>query len=77
MVERKPRGLAGDKTICLPMDEKRDYEALVKDTTGFWVYLDEQIQQHPELFPSGIEAGYCFHGFVESGRLGLRPDGFA
>ena len=40
MVERKPRGIAGDKTICLPMDEKRDYEALVKDTTGFRVYLD-------------------------------------
>lgn len=71
MVERKARGIAGDKTICLPMDENTDYKALVKDTDAFRVYLDKQIQQHPELFPSGIEAGYYFHGFVESGRLGL------
>jgi hypothetical protein len=71
MVERKPRGIAGDKTICLPIDENTDYEALVKDTNAFRVYLDQQIAHHPELFPSGIGAGYCFHGFVESGRLGL------
>jgi hypothetical protein len=71
MVERKARGIAGDKTICLPMDEETDYEALVKHTEGFREYLDKQIQQHPELFPRGIEGGYCFHGFVESGRLEL------
>lgn len=71
MVDRKPRGIAGDKTICLPMDENTDYEALVKDTTAFRVYLDQHIQQQPELFPKGIEEGYCFHGFVQSGRLRL------
>lgn len=71
MVERKARGISGDKTICLPIDENTDYGRLVKDTAAFRMYLDQQIQHHPELFPSEIEEGYCFHGFVESGRLGL------
>jgi hypothetical protein len=71
MVELKARGIAGDKTICLAMDENTDYKGLVKDTDAFRVYLDKQIQQHPELFPIGIEEGYYFHGFVKSGRLGL------
>lgn len=71
MVERKRRGIAGDKTICLPIAENVDYEALVKDTSAFRAYLDQQIEQHQELFPEGIEDGYCFHGFVESGRLAL------
>jgi hypothetical protein len=30
------------------------------------------IAQYPELFPEGIEEGYCFHGFVTSGKLHLK-----
>jgi hypothetical protein len=71
MAERKRRGIAGDKTICLPVSEDQQYEELVRDTAAFRAYLDQQIEQHRELFPEGIEAGYCFHGFVKSGRLGL------
>jgi hypothetical protein len=71
MVERKKRTTAGDKTICLPMAEGIDYEHLVKDTSAFRTYLDQQISKHPELFPKGIEQGYCFHGFVVSGRMGV------
>lgn len=69
--QRKQRGTAGDKTICLPMGEDVDYEELVKDTQAFRVYLDGQIAEHPELFAQGIEQGYCFHGFVSSGRMDL------
>jgi len=71
MRERKQRTTAGDKTICLPIGEGIDYEELVNNTAAFRVYLDQQIEQHPELFPKGIEESYCFHGFVESERLEL------
>ncbi|MGI0495553.1 hypothetical protein ACN4EG_27570 [Alkalinema pantanalense CENA528] len=72
MTERKKRGIAGDKTICLPLTEGTDYDELVDDTKAFRAYLDQMIDTHPEIFPQGIEQGYCFHGFVESGKLHLK-----
>ena len=71
MVERKKRRTAGDKTICLPIAAGINYEQLVQDTPAFRTYLDQQISEHPELFPQGIEQGDCFHGFVVSGRMGV------
>lgn len=71
MTSRKKRTTAGDKTICLPLTVEVDYDAFVKDTPGYRVYLDQMIELHPELFPAGIEKGYRFHGFVESGKLHL------
>ncbi|NJL41307.1 MAG: hypothetical protein HC899_34805 [Leptolyngbyaceae cyanobacterium SM1_4_3] len=71
MTERKKRTTAGDKTICLPLPKDIDYQELVEDTKAFRVYLDNLIEIHPELFPVGIEEGYCFHGFVESGKMDL------
>jgi hypothetical protein len=61
----------GDKTICLPIADSMDYDKLVKDRKAFRQYLDQQITQHPELFPAEIEHGYCFHGFRISAKLGL------
>ncbi len=49
-----------------------NYAQLVEDTAGCRAYLDEVIARQPELFPEGIEQGYCFHGFVEAGKLDLR-----
>jgi hypothetical protein len=71
MTSRKKRTTAGDKTICLPMTVEENYEMFVKDTPGYRAYLDQMIALHPELFPVGIEKGYRFHGFVESGKLHL------
>lgn len=72
MSTHKQRGTAGDKTICLPIESGIDYEHLVQDTPGYRMYLDGMIEKHPELFPVGIEDGYCFHGFVESKKLELQ-----
>jgi hypothetical protein len=69
MTERKKRTTAGDQTICLPIAAELDYDKLVEDTKAFRAYLDKLIAVHPELFPVGIEEGYCLHGFVESGKL--------
>jgi hypothetical protein len=54
------------------MSAETNYEKLVQDTAGYRVYLDQMIVLHPELFPVGIEFGYSFHGFVESGKLTTR-----
>ena len=72
MADRKQRGTAGDKTICLPITEGIDYRALVEDRVAYRQYLDEQIAQHPELFPAEIEQGYRFHGLVWSLRQQLK-----
>jgi hypothetical protein len=71
MAERKQRTTAGDKTICLPIAEGIDYEELVKDSPRFRAYLDQQIEQHPALFPTGIEEGDWFHGLVAAERMAL------
>ena len=56
----------GDKTICLPITEDIDYEALVEDRKAFRRYLDQVIERHPELFPDDIGQGYSLHGFKRS-----------
>jgi hypothetical protein len=71
MNQRQKRGIAGDKTICLPLSEDLDYEALVDDPKAFRGYLNQMLQQYPEIFPKEMTEGYCFHGFVESQRLDL------
>lgn len=71
MQPRRQRMTAGDKTICLPVPEDIDYPHLVSDRKAFRRYLDRMIAEHPELFPAEISQGYCFHGFVKSGKLNL------
>ena len=72
MKARQARTTSGDKTICLPMPPDQDYTTFVEDTPAYREYLDAMIEDHPELFPSDIDKGYSFHGFVESGKLHLR-----
>ena len=72
MAKRKPRGMAGDKTICLPIADDIDYATLVDDRESYRAYLTEQIAAHPELFPAEITQGYRFHGWSESQRQGIK-----
>ena len=72
MAKRKKRGKAGDKTICLPVEEGVNYAELVEDREAYREYLNGQIAKHPELFPVGIENGYRFHGLVKSSRQELK-----
>ena len=72
MAKRKRRGIAEDKTICLPIADEIDYEQLVEEREAYRQYLDKQIASHPELFPEVIEQGYRFHGWVTSSRQQLK-----
>lgn len=69
---KKARGIAGDKIICLPIEEGIEYENLVKDQQEYRNYLNQMIEKHPEIFPEEIEKGYKLHGFVESSRQKLK-----
>jgi hypothetical protein len=66
------RGIAGDKTIHLPVPAGVAYEDWIKDAVVYRAYLDEQIRQHPELFPPEITNGYWLSGLVTSKRLGIQ-----
>lgn len=54
------------------MAEDTNYDELVSNTKAFRTYLDQMIEIHPEIFPQGIEQGYCFHGFVASSKLQVK-----
>lgn len=49
------------RRIVIPIDQE-DYERLLGDTNAFRVYLDQTIEQHPELFPTEIKQGYRWYG---------------
>jgi hypothetical protein len=70
-MSKLPPTIPGDKTICLPIADEKEYATLVKQTKAFRQYLDQQIALHPELFPREIGAGYSFHGFRTSAKLKL------
>jgi hypothetical protein len=70
-MSKLPPTIQGDKTICLPIADEKEYATLVKQTKAFRQYLDQQIALHPELFPKEIGAGYSFHGFRTSAKLKL------
>ena len=55
------------KRICLPI-EREEYERILLDKDAFRVYLDMQIAQHPELFPSTIQQGYKLHDTLPSSK---------
>jgi hypothetical protein len=66
------RTIAGDKTICLSFPEGEAYETLLNDPRAYRAYLDQQIAEHPELFPAEITNGYQLHGIVTSEKQGLK-----
>ena len=49
------------KRIVFPIG-KEEYERLIGDTDAFRAYLNQLIEQHPELFPAEIKQGYRWYG---------------
>jgi hypothetical protein len=68
----RKRTTAGDKTICLPLPEGVVYDEWIEDSVGYRQYLNEQIAEHPELFPPEIGQGYWLDGFVTSKRQHMK-----
>jgi len=51
----------GSKIIRVSCDKTQHLE-LIKDNEKFKVFLDHQIEKHPELFPKSIAGGYTLYG---------------
>ena len=68
----RKRTTAGDKTICLPLPDGVVYDEWIEDSVGYRQYLNEQIAEHPELFPPEIGQGYWLDGFVTSKRQQMK-----
>ena len=66
--EKKPETLfAPSKRICIPI-ERVEYERILGDKIAFRQYLDSQIAQHPELFPTTIQYGYQLYDTLPSSK---------
>ena len=55
------------KQICIHI-EQETYARILFEPPAFRDYLDAMIDQHPELFPPGIEQGYTFHDILPASR---------
>ena len=65
-VQRRPcvKVPRGRQQIVLPMDEQT-YQRLMPDAPALRVFLDQQLREHPELFPPAFrEQGYALDLFV-------------
>lgn len=71
MSSRKERGIAGDKTICLPIEEGVEYEDLVRSPKEYRAYLDKMREKYPEIFPEVMEKGDKLQGLINSKRQKL------
>jgi hypothetical protein len=60
----------GSKIIRVDYNEDQ-HKQFLTDPQSFKNFLDEQISNHPELFPSEIVNGYAFHG---KGRASKKLD---
>lgn len=56
------------KRITLPITMEK-YQAIVDDRQAYRTWLDEMVQQHPELFPQAIRSGYTLHDDRLSGKM--------
>jgi hypothetical protein len=66
--EKKPETLfAPSKRICIPI-ERVEYEHILEGKICFRQYLDSQIAQHPELFPTTIQYGYQLYDTLPSSK---------
>jgi hypothetical protein len=56
------------KRITLPI-EMETYHKIVGNVKKYRQWVDEMVDQHPELFPTEIKAGYILHDERGSEKL--------
>ncbi len=61
----------GDKSICLPVSSEEQYRQLITDNPNFRAYLLQIYTTYPEIFPDGMNQGFCFHDWVVSTKQQL------
>lgn len=63
--------IRGDKSICLPVNSEEQYRQLIADNPNFRAYLLQIYTKYPEIFPTGMDEGFCFHDWVVSSKQQL------
>lgn len=63
--------IRGDKSICLPVNSEEQYRQLIADNPNFRAYLLQIYTKAPEIFPTGMDEGFCFHDWVVSSKQQL------
>ena len=71
LVEQPTTPVRGYKTICLPCSQEQ-YEQFVEVPQQFRLFLDQQIEAHPELFPPEIQRGYRMKDLYTSRKTGWK-----
>ena len=73
-MEKKSHKLTsrGEKTICLPITDKKEYQSIIDDARKFRAYLEESIPEYPEIFPSEIYQGFSLFGCCQSKKRNLK-----
>jgi hypothetical protein len=61
----------GSGTICLNFGSRERYDECVGDASLYRRYVETQHCEHPELFPAGMESGFCLHSSRTSLKLGV------
>ena len=54
------------------MFDEQEYQVIVDSPEQFRQYIDEMREEHPEIFPTGIEKGYSLYGVIKSTKLGIK-----
>jgi len=57
----------GERQIVVPMTRPQ-YDAAWHDPEATRALIDRMRQEHPELFPPALQAGYALHGFGRASR---------
>ena len=63
--------IRGDKSICLPVANEAQYRKIIENNQAFRTYIEQIRAIHPEIFPHGLEKGFCFHDQVFSVKQNL------
>ena len=63
--------IRGDKSICLPVESEEQYRQLITDNFNFRTYLSQLYTKHPEIFPTDMDKGFCFHDWTVSSKQQL------
>lgn len=63
--------IRGDKSICLPVSSEEQYRQLITNNSDYRAYLLQIYTNYPEIFPVGMDKGFCFHDWVVSSKQGL------
>lgn len=66
--EQSKQATCTQKSICIPFANESEYQEVVADSVKYRVYLEQELNRNPELFPQGMQTGFTLHDMRESSK---------